>query len=109
MQFREDRIGACVIWTIRYYSNGLFCIFIILFLFLAVIPFISPERTVKLNCDGQRTLFFSPRCSSERIHWGLYWIFRGVFIIFAGMNNEAAMGWAGPLAFMKLFGQFLGR
>ncbi len=38
MQFREDRIGACVIWTILYYSNGLFCIFIILFLFLAGIP-----------------------------------------------------------------------
>jgi hypothetical protein len=81
-----------VLWTIRYYSNGLFCTFIILFLFLAVIPFISPERTVKLKSDGQRTLFFSPRCSSERIHWGLYWIFRGVFIIFAGMNSEAAMG-----------------
>jgi hypothetical protein len=27
MQLREDRIGACVIWTIRYYSNGLFLYF----------------------------------------------------------------------------------
>jgi hypothetical protein len=56
MQFSEDRIGACVIWTIILIA--FFVFFIILFLFLAVIPLISPERTVKLNCDGQRTLFF---------------------------------------------------
>jgi hypothetical protein len=60
MQFREDRIGACVIWPIRYYSsNDLFCIFIILFLFLAAIPFISPERTVKLRWAENINFFAS--------------------------------------------------
>jgi hypothetical protein len=98
MQFREDRIGACVIWTIRYYSNGLFCIFIILFLFLAIIPFISPEKTVKLR--WAENIFFFASVFQWKDTLGLILDFSLCFHYFR--RNEQRMGRAA--CFYETFG-----
>jgi hypothetical protein len=64
--------------------------------FSIYVPFISPERTVKLRCV-ENIMFYSLGVPVKGYNGAYTWIFRGVFINFAGTNSEAAMGRAACL------------